>query len=85
MFLVGYNDTDISEKTGQLAKEYDLPFIDAESEEVPPEANAPSQRDIFFATKSDLVILVWDGNSSGTKQLHMWLQRHNRDHLMIYV
>lgn len=85
VLLVGYTEDDMSHQSVKLIETHDLPFVDALSEDVPPEPNAPSRRDIFFATKSDLVILVWDGVSQGTLQLQQWLQQHHRDHLMIYV
>lgn len=85
VFLVGYTRSDLSERALRLAEQYDLPFIDAQGEDVPREPNAPSERDIFFATKSDLVILVWDRKSPGTRELHTWLRRNHRDHLIVYL
>lgn len=85
VFLVGYTRNDISDEARHLIENLDFPFIDAEVENIPPEPNAPSRRDIFFATKSDLVILIWDGESKGTRQLHDWLRRHHRDHLIAYL
>lgn len=85
LYLVGYTENDVSPAARQLMQTFDLPFIDAQNENVPPESGAPSQRDIFFATKADLVILVWDGASIGTRQLYRWLVRHRRDHQLIYI
>jgi serine/threonine protein kinase len=85
VYLVGYDDTDISHATQQLLEEFDLPFIDAQVESVPPVDDAPSRRDVYFTSKSDLVILIWDGKSPGTKQLHNWLMQQGRDHVMVYV
>lgn len=85
MYFVGYSNTDVSATASKLIAEHEVPFIDAEHEDVPPEWDAPSQRDIFFATKSDLVILVWDGQSHGTERLLLWLKKHQRDHLVVYI
>lgn len=84
-FLVGYSDADISESMKSLVKKHDLPFIDANKESVPPNPDAPSRRDIFFATKADLVVLLWDGKSRGTGRLIRWLSANRRDHLVVYL
>lgn len=83
-FIVGYSQEDISEAMGVLVQEHDLPFIDANNESVPSSPDAPSRRDIFFATKSDLVVLFWNGQSRGTSRLIDWLSANRRDHLVVY-
>lgn len=83
--IVGYTKSNRSPLVSELIDKCDLPFIDVRGESLPDVPNAPSKRDIFFATKSDLVILIWDGKSNGTRILYEWLQRINRDHLMVYL
>ncbi len=83
--IVGFSKSNRSPVVQKLIEDHDLPFIDVRAESLPDVEHAPSKRDIFFATKTDLVILLWDGKSSGTKIMYEWLQRTSRDHLMIYL
>ena len=48
-------------------------------------ANAPSQRDVLFAQKADLVILLWDGQSVGIGQLADWFRKQRRNHLLAFI
>jgi hypothetical protein len=59
--------------------------VDALLEPVPPLPGAPSQRDVFFATKADLVIVFWDGKSRGTAQFLEWLRQTGKDHVLGFV
>lgn len=83
--IVGFSKHNRSPLVDQLIEQHDLPFVDVQGETLPSVDNAPSKRDTFFATKSDLVLLFWDGDSSGTGRLIDWLQQIRRDHLVIYV
>ena len=81
--VVGYNSYDISER--QLRVLEDNPhvsFIDAEHEQIPRVAKAPSKRDVFFASRADLLILIWDGQSGGTRSLIDWLSDTGKDHIV---
>ena len=84
MFLVGYFEKDTSSVVRHFVDDYDLPFIDASMEDIPENDDAPSKRDIFFATKSDLVILFWNGESEGTERLRRWLHKSKRDYQLIH-
>lgn len=81
--VVGYNSYDISDR--QLRALEDNPhisFTDAEREQIPRVANAPTKRDVFFASRADLLILIWDGQSGGTKNLIDWLSNTGKDHIV---
>jgi hypothetical protein len=85
VIAVGYGAGDISREMRAILSRHDAPFVDAQSEPVPPVPEAPSKRDIFFATKADLIIILWDGASSGTGQLLAWLRRERKDHILGFL
>jgi hypothetical protein len=71
---VGYHRFDCAEELRRLIAEGKLKFLDASIESLPRGVTGPSQRDILFCVKSDLVILLWDGESSGTSLLKEYFQ-----------
>jgi hypothetical protein len=84
--VVGYTSYDISE--GQLRALETNPhllFIDAEREQVPHVPGAPSKRDIFLTSRADLLILIWDGRSGGTRALIEWLSATGKDHIIGFI
>lgn len=83
--VVGYSSYDISDKMLMLLEKYQAPFVDAQEEVATSILEAPSRRDILFCTRSDLVILVWDGQSPGTRSLLEWLRQQRKDHLILYI
>jgi nucleoside 2-deoxyribosyltransferase len=81
--VVGHSRYDISEQQLRTLEENKhLSFIDAEREQVPPTAGAPSKRDIFLSSRADLMILIWDRRSEGTKALMDWLSATGKDHII---
>jgi len=42
-------------------------------------------RDVLFCTKSDLVILLWDGRSEGTRRLARFLKESGRSTLIAFA
>jgi hypothetical protein len=42
-------------------------------------------RDIFFVSKADLVMVIWDGRSQGTAGLLGWLRQTGKDHILGFV
>jgi nucleoside 2-deoxyribosyltransferase len=81
--VVGYNSYDISERQLRALEENPhVSFIDAEREQVPRVPNAPSERDVFFASRADLLILIWNGRSGGTRSLIDWLSDTGKDHIV---
>ena len=63
---VGYHRFDFSESVRQLVQQKNVPFLDASVETIPRGLAGPTERDILFASKADLVVLFWDGKSEGT-------------------
>jgi serine/threonine protein kinase len=85
VIAVGYAAGDISNTISALLTRYAAPFVDAQNEQVPAVPNAPSRRDVFFSTKADLLVLFWDGISSGTAELLAWLRQQGKDHVVGFV
>jgi hypothetical protein len=40
---------------------------------------------VFFSTKADLVVLFWEGVSTGTAELLGWLRQQGKDHVVGFV
>jgi hypothetical protein len=85
LIAVGYGPGDLSAEMNALLARHEVPFVDAQNEQVPRVANAPSKRDVFFSTKADLVILFWDQVSPGTAELLAWLRGQGKDHVVGFV
>jgi len=83
--VVGYHSYDLSSKMIELLRKYDIPFLDATQEQIPKGIDAPSERDLLFAMKSDIVILIWDGKSDGTKEMIDWYKKQEKDHIIGFV
>jgi nucleoside 2-deoxyribosyltransferase len=66
---VGYNRYDFTRAVRKLIEKEAITFVDASVETIPRTLSGPSERDILFASKADLVVLFWDGKSSGTREL----------------
>jgi hypothetical protein len=45
----------------------------------------PTERDIFFASRADLVVLFWDGKSKGTARVIDFFQRNMNNVLIGFV
>jgi serine/threonine-protein kinase len=85
VIAVGYHGGDLSGEVAAILRRYAAPFVDALLEPVPPLPGAPEQRDAFFATKADLVIVLWNGKSRGTAQFLEWLRQTGKDHVLGFV
>lgn len=84
--VVGYHAYDISAKQlSMLEKHSRVSFIDAKREQIPVISRAPSERDVLFASRADLLIIMWNAQSSGTKRLLEWLSAQNKDHIIGFV
>jgi hypothetical protein len=66
---VGYHRFDCAPELRAFVDQGKLGFIDASVERVPRGLAGPNERDILFCVKSDLVILLWDGRSAGTRSM----------------
>jgi len=82
---VGYNRYDYSQRVRNLVSERKVMFVDASVESLPRSIVGPSERDILFYLRADLIILFWDGQSSGTKQLIDFYQVSGKNVLIAYL
>jgi hypothetical protein len=84
--VVGHNVYDISERLLlTLEKNPHLAFIDAAREQVSSVPGAPTKRDVFLASRADLFILIWNGQSGGTRKLIEWLDEVGKDHVIGFI
>src|SRR6185436_3567633 len=56
--VVGYDAYDISESMLEFVKAKGVPFVDAQSEQLPKGLHGPSERDALFLAKADLLVLL---------------------------
>ncbi len=85
VIVVGFSSYDLSEKMRVLLETHQAPFVDAQQEQLPYLPGTTNKRDILFYTKSDLIILIWDGQSEYTYNLLNWLRKQHKDHLVAFV
>lgn len=83
--IVGYDAYDISEAMLRLVKAHALPFVDASREQLPKGLQGPSDRDVLFLTKADVIILLWNGESRGTRKMIDWYRSNEKDHILGFV
>lgn len=84
--VVGYSSYDISERQLlALEKNPHVSFMDAQREQVLDVPGSSSKRDVLFASRADLLIVIWDGHSPGTKRLIDWLSITGKDHILGFV
>jgi|GEM_PF-1060437 len=60
-------------------------FAHDHSKSVPRGMKGPTDRDIIFCTKSDLVILFWDGESQGTKEMVQYFKDQGASTLLAFI
>ncbi len=84
--VVGHSSYDISERQLRALEEHpDVAFIDVDREQIPRVQGASSKRDVLLVSRSDLLVLIWDGQSNGTRSLIDWLTATNKDHIVGFV
>lgn len=83
--VVGYDAYDISEKMLKYVVSHGLPFVDASREQLPPGFSGPTDRDRLFYMRADVIILLWNGRSSGIKEMIDWYQTNGKDHIVGFV
>ena len=66
---VGYNRYDLSQSIRRMIDDNRVNVVDASIENLPKGLSGPSERDVLFASRADLVILFWYGDSGGTRRL----------------
>ena len=84
LFVIGYHSFDISPTVLTLMEQHGLQFVDAEKEQLPKGIECPSKRDLLFLTKSDLLIVFWNGESQGAQNLVNWYATQNKDHILAF-
>jgi hypothetical protein len=84
LFVIGYHSFDISDNILALMKQYKIPFIDAQKEQLPKGIKSPSDRDLLFLIKSDLFVVFWNGKSTGSRNLINWYSSQNKDHIVAF-
>lgn len=82
---VGYHALDLSAKVRARVDRQEIEFIDASVENLPAGLAGPTERDIYFAVKADLVILLWDGASRGTSALVSWFQANKKNVIVAFI
>lgn len=82
---VGYFAEDLSDYSQKLIKQRRIVTVDVAKEALPRNLGIQNYRDLFFLTKADLLILFWNGRSSGTRTLVDFLHKHERDHILAFV
>lgn len=85
VIAVGYAQLDVSSRMLKILEEFHAPFVDASREQLLKVPGAPTARDVLFAQKADLVILLWDGQSEGIRQIASWLSEQEQNHLLAFV
>lgn len=85
VIVVGYDSYDISERMLEIMEKYDFSFVAANIEQLPKGVEAPSERDLLFATKTDLIILLWNGKSAVTQKLMAWCRQQGKDHIVGFI
>ncbi len=84
--VVGHSSYDISERQLRTLEENtQVLFIDAEREQILSVPGSPSKRDVILASRADLLILIWDRQSPGTKVLIDWLSAAGKDHVVGFI
>lgn len=83
--VVGYHAYDVSGRMLDLIRRHDLEFLDAQKEQIISIPGAPTERDTIFLAKADLLILLWNGQSPGTKSLINWYAGQKKDHIVGFI
>lgn len=82
---VGYHRFDCAAEVRKLIETRVLNFVDASVEARPKRMTGPTERDVLFCARSDLVILFWDGESKGTRELVRYFQDQGVSTLLAFV
>jgi len=85
VIAVGYNRYDLSQRIREAVVSGKVQFLDAAVEPLPKGLDGPSERDIFFCSKADMVILLWDGESQGTERLIRYFQDKGKNSLIGFI
>lgn len=85
VIVVGYHQYDISDRILELMQQHDLHFVDAQQESliggIEP---TTSTRDLFFASRANLVILLWNRKSRGVAKMVEWFKTNAKDFMLCF-
>jgi hypothetical protein len=83
--VVGYHQYDLSESVLEIIKKNDLQFLDPQQLSLPVPKEPTSARDVFFAARADLVVLLWNGKSRGIRKMTDWYRTNSKDFMLAFV
>jgi len=84
-FAVGYHRYDVTEPVRQFVQAGQVQFVDSTVESFPRGLSAPTERDLLFSIKSDLVVLFWDGKSRNTGELVRYFEASANNLLLGFI
>jgi hypothetical protein len=82
---VGLNRFYCNRELRPAIEEGTLEFLDVSLESLPKGFTGPTELEIFFCMKSDLIILLWDGESRGTKRMVDYYQDQGVSTLLAFI
>jgi hypothetical protein len=82
---VGFHRYDLSPRVREMVEEGRVGFVDASVESMPKGLQGPSEREVLFAARADLAIILWDGKSTGAKQLIDYFQAIGVNSLTAFI
>jgi len=82
---VGLNRFYCNRELRPAIEEGRLEFLDVSLEPLPKGFSGPTELEIFFCMKSDLIILLWDGDSKGTKRMVDYYQDQRVSTLLAFI
>jgi len=87
IIVVGYHSHDISENMLNIIEENSIPFVSAQNENLLDCIDAPTQRDLLFSLKANLIVLIWNKNSNSQRieALVRWYEKQKKDYLLSFV
>jgi hypothetical protein len=75
----------VSNKMLNILEKYNAPLINAQEVQLYPMPDAPGRREIFFYSRADLIILVWDKQSQYTLKIVEWLKQQGKDYILGFI
>ena len=83
--VVGYNRFDCARELRQQIEARAITFTDASVEALPRGISGAAPREVLFCTKSDLIVLLWDGLSPGTEHMRRFFQQQGVSTLLAFI
>ena len=83
--IVGYDSSDISARVLALAEQHGITFLPADQERIPDGLHASSDRDAYFLARADLTVFLWDGESSGIREMLEVFRDQRINHVVGFI